>query len=74
MGDEDISKRFRENLEHDLQEFHTLLLKLAELYKECRNQYSSSMHESLNQVESYSNENELIKLHQEKKKSAIDKV
>lgn len=74
MGDGDISNGFRENLDHELHEFYTVLIKLAELYSECRDFYTNSMQESLNQAEIYFNEIDLIKLHQGTKQTAIDKV
>lgn len=74
MGDGDISNGFRENLDHELNEFHTVLIKITELYSECRDFYTNSMQESLNQAEIYFNEIDLIKLHQGTKQTAIDKV
>lgn len=74
MGDGDISSGFRENLDHELHEFHTVLIKLAELYGECRNFYTTSIQGTLNQFETYLNDIDLIKLHQDTKKAAIDKV
>lgn len=68
-----MSKDTRRNLEQNLNEVRSVLIRMADLYFVCIDGYSRAMSENLNQVE-YFEKYDLIQTHQSKKTIAMDQV
>lgn len=66
MGDDEISSSMHEKLESDLNNFISVVNTTLDVYNACVNQYNVSM--SLDEIETYLKKNELINLHQDRKK------
>lgn len=74
MGDEEISKSFRENLVQYLEGFRSALTKSLEFYTESTNEYKSTMQNQLSQKDSYFELGELMSIHQNAKQTVITQV
>ena len=74
MGDAEISGDLRVKLERELDDYNLTLIKMAELFSESLDIYSNSMRESIGRVDSYFDESELIKTHQDAKREAVARV
>lgn len=68
MGDDEISSSMHEKLESDLNNFISVVNTTLDVYNACVNQYNVSMSRSFDEIETYLKENELINLHQDRKK------
>lgn len=68
-----MSKDTRKNLEQQVNEVRTVLIRMADLYGVCIEGYNQAMSESLNEVE-YLEKYNLIQIHQNKKNKAIAQV
>lgn len=64
MGDAKISTNFREKLDDDLTELGSLLQKMLKFNSYSIQLYNEFMQKSIEQVKTYFNETELMKLHQ----------
>lgn len=73
LGDEDISKSFREKLTQNLENFHSGLSKTLDRFNERQNHYINSMQSSLDQVE-YLRQDDFMKHHQRVKNEALSQV
>lgn len=74
LGRDELSKEYREQLEHDLIQMHCDVIKMAELYNDNLNSYTVSMESLLNSTTVYYDKNELTKIHQDKKMLALELV
>lgn len=74
MGDAVISGEPHVKLEHELDEYHSTLTKMAELFTESLDIYSNSMRESIGKVDSFFDESGLIRTHQDAKQRAVARV
>lgn len=74
MGNAEISGELRVKFEHELDDYHSTLMKMAELFSESLEIYPNSMRESIGKVNPYFDEGGLIRTHQDAKKRAVAKV
>lgn len=74
MGDGDISKGLREMLTQNVDALQTALIKASESYHECLKHYSDSLQRSIDRTDSYLNQNDFIKTHQNAKNEAKNQV
>lgn len=65
-----MSMFIRKRLDNDFDRFRSDLIRTLDEYNECLHFYSDSMHNSL-QVNTYLNEDELIKIHEQTKNATI---
>lgn len=68
-----MSKVIRSSLQENLSEFQSGLIEMCELYKNCQQRYSATMHKSIDGIE-YFETDDLLKLHNAKKVESIDQV
>lgn len=74
MGADEISNGFRGKLTQSLDEIQSALIKASESYHECLDYYSDATQKLLATIDTYLNQNDLIKAHQSAKKDAKDQV
>ncbi|XP_055309313.1 atlastin-like [Sitodiplosis mosellana] len=72
MGDGDISNGFRGKLTQNLDGIQSSIIKASESYHECLNHYTDASQRSLASIDTFFNQNDLIKAHQNAKKEAKD--
>lgn len=63
MGDAEDNNKMFEKLTRRIEEFYLILLKMLELYNDCKKHYSNSMRNSFDKSK-YVDRSELMKLHQ----------
>lgn len=74
MGDVEITESFREELVHDLDHLQLAVAKMCESYHDCLNYYTHLLQKSIEDSDSYLNQNDLIKLHLNTKNEAKAQV
>lgn len=74
LGDAEIAKGVREQLERAMNYFHSALIKVCEAYNEHISSYTDSMKRSLDGSKSPFDQGELLKLHQSTKQAALTQV
>lgn len=74
MGDDDISRDFRQKLDRDVENFHFALNSTLNFYNESLNLYSDSMQKSLDEHETFFKSTQLMELNEETKKIAVSQV
>lgn len=74
MGDDDISRDFRQKLDRDIENFHFALNSTLNFYNESLNLYSDSMQESLDEHETFFQSTQLMEIHQKTMKNSISQV
>lgn len=74
MGDDGISERFRAELELELDQFHTNLTNTSKSWDKLLIQFSNSMQQSMDDVQTYFEPNELEDLHDTTKNYIMDQV
>lgn len=74
MGDDDISKRFREHLNRNSDNLRLSINKTYYFYDKFVNLYKKSMGKSLSEVEAYFKLAKIIEIHTQTKYSTISQV
>lgn len=74
MGDQETTHDSLEKLETHFNDIKSTLIKLSELYSECSDDYTNKIQEQFNEESTYFEPEELLKIHQQNKKAALDKV
>lgn len=74
MGNVEITENFRKKLIEDLDHLQFAYVKMSELYHDCLNDYVDALRNSIGNSDPYLSQNDLIKLHQTTKKTALLKV
>lgn len=74
MGADEISNGFREKLVQNVDEIQSALIKATESYHECLNYYSDATQKLLASIDTYLNQNDLMKAHQNAKQKTKDQV
>lgn len=73
IGDDEISKEFREKFDRNLTEFQSIVTKTLESYSGSPKQYADKMQQSFNEVDYFTLADAMI-LHVEMKDAAISQV
>lgn len=74
MGETEISGDFRAKLEQDLDNFQSALSTTIQKYTLCLNNYNESMQSTLDAVEEYYRQDEMMNRHQNKKNQSMTQV
>lgn len=74
MVDQETSDNFHENLKQYLNDIRLALIKSLELYNEYSNLYKSTMQTQFSQISSYFGQDQLMKIHQNAKRTVITQV
>lgn len=74
MGSNEMSKKFFDKFHHDLDKIHSDLMKITEEYNECLSFYSELMQEELKKIDTYFEENDLLKQHNKARKISMAQV
>lgn len=73
MGDDEISKEFRDRFDRNLTEFQSIVTKTLESYSRSPKHYTVKMQQSFNEVDYFTLADAMI-LHVEMKDAAISQV
>lgn len=74
MGDAELTEDFRKKLVQDLDHMQFSFAKMSDLYHDCLNYYVDMLQKSIGTSGSYFSQNDLVRLHQDTKKTAQLKV
>lgn len=74
MGDDLISNLALQRLERDLGDLESLVNKMLTFVGDSLNSYMNSMQKSIDQVTTYLNDTDLMKLHQTTKNASVAEV